>query len=149
MSPVSSNTYSTELVPDPILRRVVIVAGWVASGLGVTIILTLPVHPAWRLFAALVWLLPNARKLYLIAKWNKRCQGLRVAHTGDVEIITDRRSSTSAKLVAGSIVLRRIAWLKLESEDGQRFAELLRGKCSQDEDWRRLQVIWRHLGAGG
>jgi len=144
---VSSRTYSTELAPDPFLRRIVIAAGVVATALGTAIILTLPIQPAWRLLATVVWLLQNGRAMLLIAKGNQRCDRLRIAHDGEVSIMTSGQFRTSAQLVAGSVVLRSIAWLRFETEDGQRFAELIRRKAPQDKDWRRLQVIWRHLGA--
>jgi hypothetical protein len=145
---VSSHTYSTELTPDPILRRIVLLAGVVTTVLGIMIILTLPVQAAWRAVAAALWLAQNARGLHLIAQGNKRCQRIRIAHNGEVDIMIAGKFGTSARLVAGSIVMHGFAWLRFESEDGQRFAELLRGRSPQNKDWRRLQVIWRHLGAG-
>jgi hypothetical protein len=119
----------------------------VAAVLGTGIILTLPIKPAWQLLAAAVWLLQNSHGLLLIAKGYKRCQRIRIAHDGAVSIMTDGRFGSPAMLIAGSVVLHEIAWLRFEAEDGRRFAELIRGQGPQDEDWRRLQVIWRHLGA--
>ncbi|MDH3434500.1 MAG: hypothetical protein OEM60_11615 [Gammaproteobacteria bacterium] len=144
---MSSRTYSTELAPDPLLRRVVITTGVVATMLGTAMILILPIQPAWRLLAGVVWLLQHGRALLLIARGNKRCERLRIAHDGAASIMTGGQFRTPARLVAGSIVLRRIAWLRFETEDGQRLAELIRCNGAQNENWRRLQVIWRHLGA--
>ena len=53
----------------------------------------------------------------------------------------------AAAAVTGSLLLRRTAWIRIQSERGEVFAELLRGKCRRSVNWRRLHVIWRHIGA--
>ena len=45
------------------------------------------------------------------------------------------------------LVADRIGWLHLKTADGKQFAELICGDCRESDDWRRLQVIWRHIGA--
>jgi len=146
---VSSHTYLTELSPDPLLRRVVILFGIAAAVIGLAMILALSIPPVWRAFAALVWLVTNGRELVLIAKGYKRCRCIRIGHGGDVELLGHDGSWMLATLVSGSVVLRKYAWLRLETREGLRFAELVRAKNTQNKEWRRLQVIWRHLGAGG
>jgi len=56
---------------------------------------------------------------------------------------------SGASIEAGSVVLWHFAWLRFRTENGRRHVELMRRKTAQNKDWRRLQVIWRHLGAGG
>jgi len=41
-----------------------------------------------------------------------------------------------------------LAWLVLASPDGRRWLALLQGDSRESEQWRRLQVIWRHMGSG-
>jgi hypothetical protein len=146
---VSSHTYSTELSPDPFLRRVVILFGIAAAVVGLATILALSMPPVWRAFAALLWLIMNGRELVLIAKGYKQCRRIRIGHDGDVELLGRDGSWMPATLVSGSVVLRQYAWLRFETREGLRFAEPVRAKNAQSEGWRRLQVIWRHLGAGG
>ncbi|MBT8087186.1 MAG: hypothetical protein KJO46_04090, partial [Gammaproteobacteria bacterium] len=52
-----------------------------------------------------------------------------------------------AEVLPGSLLLRHYGWIRLKPRHGRRFAALFRGHCRQSADWRRLQVIWRHVGA--
>ena len=142
---MSSIKYSTELTPEPILRRVVIISGLVASTLGLATILLLPVAVLWRAVVSVIWLGVNGRELVLIAKGHKRCSRYRIQHDGDVYVQSQNGAWSLAKLAAGSVVLSRWAWLRIEFDDGRRGAELVRSRTPQNEQWRRLQVIWRHL----
>lgn len=146
---MSSYTYSTELKPDPALRRLVVLSGVAATVIGLITIAVLSLPFIWRALAALVWLLLNGRDLSLIVKGYKRCRRIRIEHGGAVELLVPDGNWAPATLLAGSVVLRRIAWLRFETQDGRRFAELMCRKKAQNKEWRRLQVIWRHLGAGG
>ncbi len=124
-------------------------SGVAATVVGLVTIVLLSLPLTWRAFAALVWLLLNGRELALFSKGHKRCQRIRIEHSGDVELLAPDGNWTPATLLAGSVVLRRFAWLRFETRDGRRFAELMCCKTAQNKEWRRLQVIWRHLGAGG
>lgn len=146
---MSSQSYSTELIPDVLLRRVLLLAGLVATCVGCIMLLLLPVAWPWRGLAAIAWLGINMRDLSVIRAGHRRCDRFRLQHDGDVEIRSHDGCWFPATLVRGSVVLPSVAWLRFESENGQRFAELLWRKRAQSEAWRRLQVIWRHLGAGG
>jgi len=52
-----------------------------------------------------------------------------------------------ARLLPGSMLLRRVGWIRWDDGCGRQYAELLRGRSRESDDWRRLQVIWRHIGA--
>jgi hypothetical protein len=53
----------------------------------------------------------------------------------------------SGELLSGSIVHRRFAWIRVRSNCGLLITEFLRGDARASPEWRRLQVIWRHIGA--
>jgi hypothetical protein len=145
---VSSPTYSTELQPDPRLRRIVLLCGIVALLAGLVLLLTLRIALHWRVLAAVAWLAVNIRRLFVIANGYKRCRRIRIEHTGTVTIQAADGCWIPATFVPGSVVLANVAWLRCKAEDGRQFAELFNPKCTRDEGWRRLQVIWRHIGAG-
>ncbi len=72
---------------------------------------------------------------------------LRIAAGGHVERECADGTWRPARLRPGSVVLSRLAWLRIESRGMRPYAELVCGDCRQSEEWRRLQVIWRHIGA--
>ena len=146
---MSSHTYSTELRPDPRLRRFVLIYGIIATAIGLALLATLPIALLWRAVAAVAWLLVNIRQLLVFAKGYKCCQRIRIAHNGSVTLQAADGCWFPATLIPGSVVLSKIAWLRFKAEDGQHFAELICQKSARNKSWRRLQVIWRHFGAGG
>ncbi len=111
-------------------------------------ILATPLPIVWRLPAVALWLASNMRELVVLRRGQSCVDRLRLWQGGSARLRGPDGCWFPATLVPGSIVLRRIAWLRFEAEDGRKFAELLRCKGVQNESWRRLQVIWRHLGAG-
>lgn len=137
----------TELTPEPRLRGLVLVSGWLACALGSAVIFLLPVPWLVRIAAAGGWVIVNGRELAAVYDGYRRYRRVRFYSSGDIELQTDAGDWQAAQLVNGSIVLGGIAWLRMQTCDGRRFAELLRGKSRKNEDWRRFQVIWRHLGS--
>jgi hypothetical protein len=75
------------------------------------------------------------------------CRRLRMSAGGELLLLDPLGNWHTARLLPGSVLLRRIGWIRLETGIGQRCAELVRGSCRESDDWRRLQVIWRHIGA--
>lgn len=141
-----SGTYSTELNPDRRLRKLVIGAGAAVSALGVVAIWTLPWPLPFRLLAVSAWTAAAAADLVRTLSGFGRCNGIRIEAGGEVALLAPDGRWTVARLQPGSIVLGSLAWLRLESADGIRFGELLRGDARETEEWRRFQVIWKHLG---
>jgi hypothetical protein len=146
---VSSNTFLIELKPESLLRRIVILYGIGATALGTALIWMLAIEATWRCAAAVVWLVLNGRQLCQIASGHQHCRCIRMGPSGAVQLQGPDGCWFAATLLPGSVVTGRLAWLRFEAEDGRRFAELLRQKCFGNKDWRRLRVIWNHLGAGG
>jgi hypothetical protein len=130
------------------LRRVVIVVGIGAAAGGAVTIACLPLDGAWRAVLLLVWALMCSRDLWVVATGHRHCTGIRIEHTGNMLVYKHGNGCCTAAISAGSVVLQQIAWLRFQAEDGRRHVELIRRKTAQNKDWRRFQVIWRHLGAG-
>ncbi len=143
---MSSIKYSAELRPDALLRRVVLVSGMVFAVLGVVLILTLPLHAAALIAGSVGWLLLCARELVVAGQGFSYCCRLRIAVDGHILLLDPDGVWQPARLLSGSAVLRRVGWILFETSEGRQFAELVRGRCRESDDWRRLQVIWRHIG---
>lgn len=144
---MSSNAYSARLTPDRRLRRLVLASGALLGAGGCAAAAVLPVPVSARAGLALVWLLLAGLELVSTARGFGRCTGIRIAADGTVEVRDARDRRIAAELIPGSVVTARFAWLRLAGADGSRFAEPMTGECRKSEEWRRLQVIWRHIGA--
>ena len=144
---MSSIKYSTALTPDPALRRLVLLSGLVAALAGVAIIISLPMPWQWRALAAVGWCAWAARDLWLIASGHKVCHSIELGADGSARVFDGSGCCEVATLRAGSVVLPPLAWLRLQTGSGRLHGELLRRKTQQTHQWRRMQVIWRHLGA--
>ena len=144
---MSSNAYSAGFRPEPALRRIVL-ASAVASGfIGVVVIATLPFPAASIGAGILFWSALTVLRLRNLWRSWSACHGLRVRPGGEVAVYGPDGTWRPAVLASGSGLLRRCAWLRYRTASGRIAVELLRGCCRESQDWRRLQVIWRHVGA--
>lgn len=144
---MSSNEYSAKLTPDPWLRIVVLTSGRLLCAAGVVMILTLHISAALRAAAALAWLVVGYVELRRTIRGFDYCSAIRVRCGGQIEIQNSDQDWVPAVLQSGSIVLQNVAWLRMQAGGGMPCSELLRGDARSSPDWRRLQVIWRHIGA--
>ena len=114
---------------------------------GLALLLLLAVATALKGVLAIIWV--GLCGYEWLAFWQGYATGekLRIAAGGLAE--RQRRDGTwePASLRAGSVVLPRIAWLRVTPRRGRPYAELVGAANQGSEDWRRLQVIWRHIGA--
>lgn len=110
---------------------------------------TLPWPLSARFAAALTWCLVCGWELRRIVVAWADCQSLRISAEGEVRVLGRNGEWVRARLLSGSLLLRHWAWIRIHREDGPVGAELLRGSCREGDDWRRLQVIWRHVGDSG
>lgn len=117
--------------------------------LGLGVILFLPLALGWRVAAALLWSLLACRDLVQLEYARGRCAKIRVFPQGQVLLYGSDGRLRDASIVSGSIVLRRLAWLRMRLPNGCCYSALLRGNSRESQQWRRLQVIWRHLGSAG
>ena len=143
----ASTSYSAELAPDSRLRRIVLLGGAAMCPAGLVLALLLAVATPLKAAVAITWILLCGDQW--LALWRGYATGgtLRIAAGGRAE--RQRRDGTwePVSLCAGSIVLPRIAWLRVAPRGGRPYAELVCAANRGSEDWRRLQVIWRHIGA--
>lgn len=144
---MSSSAYSAEISPDPGLRLVVIVTALILSAVGAIVVATLPIQVWARVLGAVCWLALGGRELCKMRRGQALCRRIRINAEAELSLLDPDGNWQGGRLLPGSVVLRSIAWIRVAGADGQRFAELVRGGCRDSRDWRRLQVIWRHIGA--
>lgn len=141
--PASSGTFETILRPDLRLRRLVLLSGGLAGLAGAAIIAGLPVAAAWRVLGVVAWAVACARELRALARGGRRLRELRLDTEGRITGLSRDGRREPLVLLAGSMVLRRLAWLWLRFPDGSRHGELLAGDPAADPAWHRLQLIWK------
>ena len=107
----------------------------------------LPLSAVLQTVLALAWLCLCGRECRAFCRGYAGGGALRIGADG--QVLRQCRGSgwRPARLCPGSVVLRRVAWLRVDPGRGQPYAELVSAECQESEDWRRLQVIWRHIGA--
>lgn len=143
---MSSARYSSELEPDPALRCWLLIAALLAMVTGLVVILWLPLDAILRTISGIVWVAAGCLQGALIASAHKQVRRIRLYADGEVILMAPDGAQRQARLANGSVVLRRIAWLRLQPARGFCHVELLCGCGRESQPWRRLQVIWRHLG---
>lgn len=144
---MSSSTYSSCLKPDPWLRLFVDVSAQLLTAAGIAVSLTMSLDALPRLGLALACLALGRFELQRLRRGQKACTEIRLMDDGSASILDGLDTWVTASLESGSIVLNELAWLRFRTSDGVMVTELLAGDARRCPDWRRLQVIWRHIGA--
>ena len=142
-----SNAYSAHLNPDPWLRIIVLSSGRLLLAIGLGVILSLELPVAARVVGSLLWLALGKVELVRLQRGFDACAAMRVHADGRIEVLDGTDQWRPCELLSGSMVLRNLAWIRLQSSSGSVLAELYCGNVRDSQDWRRLQVIWRRIGA--
>ena len=114
---------------------------------GLAIILTLPLAPLLRVLLACTWLAENIRECRRQIRGAARVRRITLDTSGNIGCTAPDGRSLSLTLRSGSVVLSRLALLRVQFADGSDYVELLRGDPAADLEWQRLQLIWRHCRA--
>lgn len=142
---MSSVAYEARLRANKTLRMIVLVSGGVLSLSGAIVILNWPFDLAWRTGMTLAWFAFGCRELAVLRRAYMAFSHMDVGIHGAIRLGRYSNTPVSAELRPGSVLLSHVGWLRLQAADGTRFAELVAGNPRKNKDWRRMQVIWRHL----
>lgn len=111
--------------------------------LGLVLIAQLRVSPLAKVPAALFWLALSVYEVRCYAQAASKVRRLRLCADGSaVARLADGRWRP-VRLLPGSVVLRKVAWLRIRLPNGLDYGELLSGSSRNDAHWHRLQLIWR------
>jgi len=137
-----SKRFVAELKPDPLLRQVVMLAACAALLIGFMLLIHLPLPPWARLGLVMVWLVSQSREISRLARGAGRVREIRIGNAA-ATVVNRQGREEPVQIISGSVVLPRLAWLRLRLPDGLIFGELLRGDPVSNEQWRHLQILWR------
>ena len=142
---MSSSAYFAEIQPEPILRAFVIGSASMLMVAGIAAIASLPLPALLRLSLAVAWAGYGIAGIRRHRDAYRDCRRLRVKADGGALLLC-RGEWRAARVLPGSVLRERVGWLYLEPAGGGRFGELVRGDAGRDSEWRRLQVVWHHVG---
>jgi len=110
---------------------------------GFALILHLPLGAALRALFAVLWIVHSVRELRLWSDGAARVARIRFNQKGDVRVTDNAGLAVPVELLGGTLVTRRMAWIRIRFADGRRYGELLRGNAVEDPQWHRFQLIWQ------
>jgi hypothetical protein len=117
-------------------------AGIAALLVGIVLLIRLPVSVLIRAALAFLWSAGSIREISRLSQGIRRVRSIRL-QVGEAAIINRQSRQEPARIMSGSIVLPRLAWLRLKLADGLIYGELLRGNGVKSRHWRHLQILWR------
>lgn len=109
---------------------------------GFALLIHLPIAPWARLGLAILWLVSQSREISRLARGAGRVKEIRIGKAAAT--VVDRQGREEpVRILSGSVVLPKLAWLRLRLPDGLICSELLRGDPASNKQWRHLQILWR------
>ena len=117
-------------------------AGVAAVLLGSVLLIRLPASVPIRLLLNAFWLIGGIWELSRQSRGVHRIKAIRL-EVGEAMVIDRQGRQAPVQIMSGSIVLPRLAWLRLRFPDGLTCGEFLRGDPTVCKQWRRLQILWR------
>ena len=144
---MSSKVYSASLTPDPWLRIIVLISGQLLIAAGLVLILTLELGVAIRAIACVFWALLGRFEIRRLQRGFDTCAAIRIYSDGEIAVLNECQEWVPGRLQTGTMILRRFAWMRVQMANGAKIMEPLQGDARLSKDWRRLQVISRHIGA--
>jgi len=140
---LSSAKFETVLVPASRVRNTLLGASAACTATGALLILGLPLRPVVKLTMLGLWLYRGSCELRNRLRGMSRLDRIRIEPSGRVTADRGTGAREPLVLLSGSVVLTRMAWLRVRFPDGLQYGEMLLGNAGRDEQWRRLQLIWR------
>jgi hypothetical protein len=143
----ASTSFSADIAPDARLRRLVLLSGALLFLAGLACVILLAVSTGLKGLITLIWVCICGYEWLAFRHGYATGGVLRIAAGGSVDRQCSDGTWQPARLCPGSLVMPRFAWLRVAPAGARPYAELVIAAGHETEDWRRLQVIWRHIGA--
>lgn len=140
---MSLPVFEVKLQADPGLRRVVLVSGVLAMIAGLVLLMDLDIAFGWRAALCALWVADGLRELKNMANGSRRIAAIRFDADGGMTSVNRDGRTEPVRLLSGSLILPKIAWLRMRLPDGSRHAELLVASRCETEAWHGFQLIWQ------
>jgi hypothetical protein len=140
---VSSTEFAVELTADPRCRHVVFASGLLLAVIGTILLAATPLDPLARIFLLVIWLGDCGWTLRRLHQGWHMLDRVRLSTSGAVQVRYGDRPPVAVALLTGTVVTRRVAWLRFARTGGPPRAELFLASGSERLVWQRFQLIWR------
>jgi hypothetical protein len=137
-----SRDFAARIRPDPGARAWVLSSAVCAYLTGFYLIAGLGTAAEWRLLIAACWCVDAVISLYRLRRARKRLAAIWIRSDG-LRVLRQDGRQIDARLLTGSTVMLRIAWLRMAGADGIRYQELVLAGRTDPAEWHRLQLIWQ------
>jgi len=137
-----SREFATEIDPDEWVRRGVLGFSVIAIVTGAATICLMPIGAPLRAALLLAWLWYGRHDIRRQLIGYRRVSRLHIDALGMVRATDPAGNPVILELESGSLVLQRMAWLRLRFPDGEIYGELLIGDPTRCARWHALQLIW-------
>ena len=119
---MSSSAFSAEFVADPILRRLVLFSGVILNAAALVVIWLLPVHIAVAAGSAILCIVYGAIEQIRLWGSYRRFSRLRISTDGALRLLDRQGDWQPGTLLAGSVLLRQVGWIRFRTCEGRVFA---------------------------
>lgn len=138
-----SGDFAVDLRPARSTRGAVLWSGWLLLLAGFGLILHLPLPAALRLPLAAAWLVTAGRSIARQARAYRDVRTLRLGRNR-AGVAFGTAGPRRIRVLAGSVLVHRVAWLRLELGPGAVYGELILAADVGAVAWRRLACLWRY-----
>jgi hypothetical protein len=138
--------YAVQIEPDSRLRCLSLCCGLLLYLAGAVLLLGIPLGILSRLLILALWFALGANEWRRQKQGFGRVAGIRIRENGALECIDAQGTAEAVRLMGGSFVLPRLAWLRVKFADGSHYGELLAGDTDRDPGWHGLQLVWAQCG---
>lgn len=110
---------------------------------GCVLIVRMPLELSIRGLAFAAWLAASGIQIRRLLAGGREVAKIRVDNAGGVWVSNFRGRWQAVDILPGTMVLRRLAWLRIRLADGRKYGELLAGNAVKDVEWQRFQLLWQ------
>jgi hypothetical protein len=146
-SPISFTPSVADLQPDRLLRLLLLIFAAILHLAGFVLLLGTPLPGGALVLLVLAWSWLCLRDWRNQLRAYRRVAAIRICSDGCIETVDMHGQTERVQLRAGSLILPRVAWLRLEFADRSHFGELLSGDARRCARWHWLQLASRQHGA--
>jgi hypothetical protein len=133
--------YVVQIHPDRRLRVLPQVCGVLLYAVGAALLLVVAIDTLPKLLLIACCFACARKEWRQQARGYGRVETIRIHEDGRLECVASSGTVQSVRLLGGSMVLPRHAWLRIQFADGSHYGELLSGDPARHPDWHGLQLI--------